>query len=90
MNNEEEVEDTIPLKNLPNAGLVAWKYDPWKEGDPVSANNVLIACIDNLKSVSIVGHSKEDGTFYFASNLEDTDEVIEDLDAFKRFLKRFG
>lgn len=79
----------IPLKNLPASGLIVWTYDKWKKGDPVSPNNVLIACIDNLDKVSLVGRCVEDGSPLYASSTSNIDEIIEDLEEFIDYLKEY-
>lgn len=80
--------DFIPLKNLPDSGLTVWKYEEWKPGDKTVPNNVLIRCIDNLDKVSLVGRGL-DGDTYFASSLDNVNEIINDLQEFIDFLKEY-
>ncbi len=80
--------DFIPLKNLPDSGLKVFKYDTWKEGDPIRPNNVLIAVLDELEMVSLVGRHKQGG-MVFASSESDIDEVKLDLVRFMQMLEEY-
>ena len=79
--------DFIPLKNLPDCGLTAYKYEEWKPGDPVKPNNVLIGCLGNLDRVSLVGRDLN-GELMFASSEEGLDVILADLENFVDFIKR--
>lgn len=74
--------DLIPLKNLPDSGLVAYPVD-----DGLSANNVLTAGFDMFTSATMIGREKETGEFYFASSHQDYSRIIEDLTSFVRVIE---
>lgn len=78
----EEAINSIPTDNLGDSGLVVYKYEEWKPGDPHKPNNVVISCIDRLSNVAIVGVDKDTGELYCASSEEDPDTVLAMLSAF--------
>lgn len=80
--------EPIPLKNLPFSGITAFKYEPWKPGDTIPVNNVLIACLGNLETVALVGRDIN-GEMYFASATDDVEAILQDLDKFGKFLRRY-
>lgn len=87
----DDDEEIVPLKVLPNAGIIAYPYEDLMEDDiynnETNPNNVVTACIDRLRKVSLVGKDGN-GEFYFASSLSDINEVKRDLMTFYKFLCR--
>lgn len=85
---DEEV-DFIPLKNLPESGLTVYHYKN-KKGSPnkTEPDDVLVSGIGRFDEVSLVGRTKE-GSFYFASSIEEPSEIMKDLKNFKKVLKDY-
>lgn len=82
-------DEVIPLKVLPNAGIIAYQYVPTDEADPnIPADNVLIGAIGRLKKVSLVGID-DNGEFYFASSITGIDEIQGNLKEFYKYLDMY-
>lgn len=85
----EDNEDIVPLKSLPNAGIIAYQYSPTNDEDKnLPADNVLIGALGKLKKVSLVGVD-ELGEFYFASSITGIDEIQGNLKEFYKYLDMY-